>query len=63
MNVALFGMWNSQKFSLEEVVFPELVKKNSLLAVPLSTKFIDIGIPEDYDQFCRWVESEKTVGL
>jgi NDP-sugar pyrophosphorylase family protein len=63
MNVALFGGWNSQKFSLEEVVFPELVKINSLLAVPVSTKFIDIGIPEDYDRFCRWVESGKSVGL
>jgi NDP-sugar pyrophosphorylase family protein len=63
MNVALFGRWNSQKFSLEEVAFPELVKINSLLAVPVSTKFIDIGIPKDYDQFCRWVESGKTVGL
>jgi len=63
MNAALFGRRNSQKFSLEEVIFPELVKINSLLAVPVSTKFIDIGIPEDYDQFCRWVASGKTVGL
>ena len=63
MNASLFAGKGLQKFSLEEVVFPQLVKKNSLLAVPVSTKFIDIGVPEDYDKFCQWIESGKISSL
>jgi len=46
-------------FSLEEEVFPNLVSKNMLGFVKLKTSFIDIGIPEDYLKFCKWIESEK----
>ena len=63
MNASLFAGKGFQKFSLEEIVFPELVKTNSLLAVPVSTKFIDIGVPEDYYRFCRWIESGKLISL
>lgn len=63
MNTPLFAGRNLKKFSLEEIVFPELVKSNGLLAVPVSAKFIDIGIPEDYDKFCQWIESGKISGL
>ena len=33
------------------------------LPVTLHTDFIDIGIPEDYFRFCRWIESDKMVKL
>jgi D-glycero-alpha-D-manno-heptose 1-phosphate guanylyltransferase len=63
MNASLFAGKGFHKFSLEEIFFPELVKTNGLLAVPVSTKFIDIGVPEDYYQFCLWIESGKSISL
>ncbi len=36
------------KFSLENVLFPELTEKGSLYAVKNNGSFLDIGIPEDY---------------
>ena len=43
-------------FSLEEDVFPKLVEDKTLGFIKLNTSFIDIGIPEDYLRFCRWVQ-------
>lgn len=57
LNPVLFKKWDGQPFSLERDLFPKLVKKQQLSAVPLQTPFIDIGIPEDYYRFCRWIES------
>jgi hypothetical protein len=31
-----------------------------LHAVQLDTEFIDIGIPDDYYRFGRWIESGKS---
>jgi D-glycero-alpha-D-manno-heptose 1-phosphate guanylyltransferase len=53
------GFDSGSAFSLEEEVFPNLVSKNMLGFVKLNTSFIDIGIPEDYLKFCKWIESEK----
>ncbi|QWD28804.1 NTP transferase domain-containing protein [Polynucleobacter paneuropaeus] len=63
MNSSLFRELDFKKFSLEETVFPRLVKINGLLAVPVKAEFIDIGIPEDYSRFCQWVESGKAIEL
>ena len=52
-----------QEFSLERELFPQLVYENKLHAVSLETDFIDIGIPEDYRRFCRWIESGKKLGI
>lgn len=49
--------WDGQPFSLERGLFPVLVGKGQLTAVPLETDFIDIGVPEDYFRFCHWIES------
>lgn len=46
-------------FSLEEVVFPQLAVNNQLKAISLTDAFIDIGIPEDYHEFCNWIASQK----
>lgn len=55
----IFQNWNGKPFSLEYDLFPKLVKDQELSAVPIPTSFIDIGVPEDYFRFCRWIESGK----
>lgn len=52
-----FTNWNGQSFSLERELFVDLVQQGVLSVVPMQTDFIDIGIPEDYYRFCRWVGS------
>jgi len=59
LDADLFKNWDGQPFSLEEVTFPMLVTKGDLVAVQLKTDFIDIGIPNDYHRFCRWVDSGR----
>lgn len=46
-------------FSLERDFMPSLVNKKELNAVILNTNFIDIGIPDDYQRFCKWVANDK----
>lgn len=60
LDAGLFRDWNGQAFSLERQLFPSLLPARELRAVPLHTDFIDIGIPDDYARFCRWIESGKT---
>jgi hypothetical protein len=57
------GFDPGSSFSLEEEIFPNLVSKNMLGVVKLDTSFIDIGIPEDYLKFCKWIDSEKNNDL
>ncbi|MCF8169441.1 MAG: NTP transferase domain-containing protein [Rhodoferax sp.] len=59
LNADLFDRWNRLPFSLERLTFPELVVRGRLEAVPLQTNFIDIGIPDDYYRFCRWIAAER----
>ena len=51
----MFDNWDGARFSLEKQTFPDLVRRGELQAVPISSDFIDIGIPEDYQRFCRWI--------
>jgi D-glycero-alpha-D-manno-heptose 1-phosphate guanylyltransferase len=44
-------------FALEEVILPNLVKKNTLKAVTVTSRFIDIGVPEDYYRFVQLVKA------
>ncbi len=46
-------------FSLEADVFPSVVDGGMLSAIEINADFIDIGVPEDYLRFCRWIESGK----
>ncbi|MDH5560363.1 MAG: sugar phosphate nucleotidyltransferase [Deltaproteobacteria bacterium] len=55
----LFKNWNHEPFSLERISFVIWAEQGNLSAVPLRSDFIDIGIPEDYFRFCRWIESGK----
>ena len=55
----IFSSWDGKETSLEADYFPSLVKKNYLIALPLKDNFIDIGIPEDYHRFCKWIEQAQ----
>jgi D-glycero-alpha-D-manno-heptose 1-phosphate guanylyltransferase len=56
---AFFSSWDGEPYSIERDLFPALASSGQLSAVTLDTDFIDIGVPEDYLRFCRWIESEK----
>ena len=63
LDADMFRDWDGQPFSLERELFPKSVSANQLTAVLLKTDFIDIGIPDDYFRFCRWIESQKVGAL
>jgi D-glycero-alpha-D-manno-heptose 1-phosphate guanylyltransferase len=63
LNAGLFRDWTHAPFSLEQISFPAWAAHGQLKAVPLQVDFIDIGIPEDYFRFCRWIESQKARNL
>ncbi len=63
LNAELFRNWNGKPFSIEQSLFPKLASSRQLHSVALETDFIDIGIPEDYLRFGRWIESGKRVAL
>ena len=60
LHADLFQNWDGQPFSLERDLFPKLIAAGQLHAVPLETEFIDIGIPDDYHRFNRWIDSGKS---
>ena len=60
LHADLFREWDGAAFSLERDLFPQLVCRGQLSAVQLRTEFIDIGIPDDYYRFCRWIDGGKT---
>jgi len=55
----IFLSWNGKICSLETDFLPRLAKDGNLFSVRLDVNFIDIGIPEDYDRFCKLVEKDK----
>jgi len=55
----MFDNWDGARFSLEKKTFPALVQRGELRAVAIEPDFIDIGIPEDYQRFCRWIEAGR----
>ena len=59
LDTTLFGATLGQPFSLERELFPNLARIGALRAVPLRGGFIDIGVPDEYRLFCRWVETGK----
>lgn len=63
LDASLFKDWKHEPFSLEQISFPTWAVNGLLKAVPLQVDFIDIGIPEDYFRFCRWIESQKARNL
>jgi NDP-sugar pyrophosphorylase family protein len=63
MHAELFKEWDGRPFSLERDLFPALAKNRSLSAVHLKNDFIDIGVPDEYHRFCRWVEAGRQIPL
>tara|TARA_Y100000768_G_scaffold1265_1_gene1003 strand:+ start:1212 stop:1889 length:678 start_codon:yes stop_codon:yes gene_type:complete len=53
LNSRLFKNCNNEVFSIENDIFPQLVEKKELYGKKISTKFTDIGVPEDYYKFCK----------
>jgi len=53
----------SSSFSLENDVLPTIVENGTLSAIKMGTHFIDIGVPEDYFRFCKWIKSGKKIEL
>ena len=43
-------------FSIERDVFPNLVCKHQLNVTLVNDSFFDIGTPEDYLRFCKWIK-------
>lgn len=56
------GFEIGSSFSMETEVFPRLVANRQLEVIKLTESFIDIGIPEDYLTFCKWIEKGKMSG-
>ena len=63
LNAELFRNWDGKRLSIERDLYPLLVRENRLSAVPLTTDFIDIGVPDDYHRFCHWVASGRQLPL
>jgi NDP-sugar pyrophosphorylase family protein len=59
LNADSFKDWDHLAFSLERLTFPAMVASGKLKAVTLQTDFIDIGVPDDYYRFCRWIEADR----
>jgi D-glycero-alpha-D-manno-heptose 1-phosphate guanylyltransferase len=59
LSADMFRTWDGARFSLERQTFPALVQRGELRAVTIQPDFIDIGIPEDYQRFCRWIEGSR----
>jgi len=53
LDCLVFANEPNQNFSIEETLFPKLVRKKILNSVTIDGSFIDIGIPEDYEKFCK----------
>ena len=58
-----FFNWDGRPFSLERDFFPKLVSSRLLSIQMLHTDFIDIGVPEDYHRFCKWINSGRNISL
>lgn len=49
LNSSCVPVWSNKSYSLEKDLFPVLVKSKNLYSIEVKTEFIDIGIPEDYN--------------
>lgn len=63
LDASIFHDWDHKPLSLERSVFPNLVERGHLKAVPITGDFVDIGIPSDYSRFCQWIASGRQGAL
>lgn len=57
--VSVFNEVGGEVFSLETKILPKLSELKVLRSVLIKGQFFDIGVPEDYHEFCRWLDLEK----
>ena len=53
LDSSIFKKSNLESYSIESELFPNLVLKENLYGEILKTTFTDIGIPNDYYEFCK----------
>jgi D-glycero-alpha-D-manno-heptose 1-phosphate guanylyltransferase len=63
LHADLFKSWDAKSFSLESALLPVWAASGLLSAVAVDETFIDIGVPDDYFRFRRWIESGKRNSL
>ena len=51
----IFKKSNLESYSIESELFPNLVLKENLYGEIIKTTFTDIGVPEDYYEFCKLI--------
>ncbi len=59
LNTDLFREWDRGPFSLEKVCFPAWTDRGWLKVVPLTTDFLDMGVPSDYFRLCHLMEAKS----
>jgi D-glycero-alpha-D-manno-heptose 1-phosphate guanylyltransferase len=52
LSKSIFHSWDEKPYSLENDLFPKLMRENKLFGLKVADIFIDIGIPIDYYSFC-----------
>jgi D-glycero-alpha-D-manno-heptose 1-phosphate guanylyltransferase len=52
-----FISWNGKPYSIEKEFFSKLIVEKKIKAVRMNSSFIDIGVPEDYFKFCKYIAS------
>lgn len=55
----VFKGFGHSVFSLEADFIPQLIRKEQVEGIIMNSPFIDIGIPEDYKRFSKWIDSNK----
>ncbi len=63
LDATLFKHWDAEPFSVETTSLFAWGSQGNLKATPIEADFIDIGIPDDYFRFCRWMESQRASTL
>ncbi len=56
LDAGLFHDWDGRAFSLETDILTSLAVNGQLSAVKVDANFIDMGVPDDYVRFQRWIE-------
>jgi len=57
--ISAFNEFAGEAFSLEAKILPKLSESKVLRPLLIEGEFFDIGVPEDYYEFCRWLDLEE----
>tara|TARA_B100000780_G_C21117637_1_gene452357 strand:+ start:2028 stop:2732 length:705 start_codon:yes stop_codon:yes gene_type:complete len=59
LDLSCFDEIKKKVFSLEQDLFPSLIKHKYVNSVKITGNFIDIGVPSDYRKFCQSLSDTK----